>query len=315
MKKTRLPYRSRRTKSNLRVSAELVLSVGSVKPGVTASSHVTRARSSIAVRILLSKSRSFAELVPACTYTSTKSQRTAGAPRTKILEDRLRRARALIDKLQKQIPVLQSQATFDAIFDSPCGSPESADAPSPRTGEIGSSGVDLENMMDGLGRLSAADNDTFDYFGGASGFAFLQRTQQIFENGEQEYSDAHLELSRLFDSPLPNKTPLNGANLSFSLLLPSRHSATRLFHVAFRQTYPLFQFLHEATFQKQRDRIYDVDSVHFTAADHNFLPLFYSTMAIGYLFDKQSHQSYRPQFCGPRGSSFDEDGFTFFSFQ
>ena len=204
----------------------------------------------------------------------------------------MRRARALITKLQKLNPSSQDQTTFDAIFGSPCGSPESADATSPKTSEIDSSGVGLENMMDGCGRLAAADNDTFDYFGGASGFAFLQRTQQLFENGERVYGDARLELSRLFDSPLPSKKALNGANFSLSHLLPSRQIASRLFHVAFRQTYPLFQFLHEPTFQQQTDRLFDVNSINFTDADHNFIPLFYSTMAIGYLFDKQSHQNY-----------------------
>ena len=132
----------------------------------------------------------------------------------------MRRARSLITKLQEQNPSSSSETIFHTIFDSPCGSRESADAASPITGEIDTSGVGLENMMDGCGRLTAADNDTFDYFGGTSGFAFLQKTQQLFEHGERDYGDARLELSRLFDSPLPSRRVLNCPNYSLSQLLP-----------------------------------------------------------------------------------------------
>ena len=60
-----------------------------------------------------------------CTFTSTRGQKIAGAPRTKILEDRLRRARSLISKLQAQNPSPELDAEVSSIFESPPGSPSS----------------------------------------------------------------------------------------------------------------------------------------------------------------------------------------------
>lgn len=229
-----------------------------------------------------------------CTFTSTRGQRIAGAPRTKILEDRLRRARALIAKLQAQNPSSQLQAEVSSIFDSPPGSPSSvSDVTAPPDD---SSGEQLENMLDGRGRLNSTKKST-EYYGGGSGFAFLEQTQRLFNQDSPEDEippSRHLSvdaMSRLFDSPLPDKQAL-ATDIPISKLLPSRQSAMELLHVVFGQTYQLLQFLHEPTFQKQTDRIYDLDPMDFEDSDHDFLPLFYSVTALGYLFHQKMHRKY-----------------------
>ncbi|KIX09678.1 uncharacterized protein Z518_00759 [Rhinocladiella mackenziei CBS 650.93] len=229
-----------------------------------------------------------------CNYKSTRGQRIAGAPRTKILEDRLRRARALISKLQAQNPSAQLNHEVNSIFDSPPGSPSSAQSPPGPTDD--SSGDHLENMMDGMGRLTSTPTST-EYYGGGSGFAFLQQTQQWFNRdsiGRERPASHQLPadvMSRLFDSPLPDKQALE-IDVHFSQLLPSRQTATELLHVVFGRAYQLLQFLHEPTFRKQTDRIYDLDPMDLEDSDHEFLPLFYSVTALGYLFHQKTHDKY-----------------------
>ncbi|KAK5191651.1 Gypsy retrotransposon integrase-like protein 1 [Exophiala xenobiotica] len=219
---------------------------------------------------------------------------TAGAPRTKILEDRLRRAKALLSKIQAQSPSLQLNLEISNIFESPPGSPSPGSDTSDPADD--SSGDQLENMLDGRGRLTSTKNST-EYYGGGSGFAFLQRTQELFSPETSSHSQAatgHVGLdviSRLFESPLPDKQAL-ASDIPFSQLLPSRQTATELLDVAFGQTYQLLQFLDEPDFQRQTDRIYELDPIEFADSDHDFLPLFYAVTAIGYLFDRKMHEKY-----------------------
>ncbi|EXJ91841.1 hypothetical protein A1O3_00391 [Capronia epimyces CBS 606.96] len=229
-----------------------------------------------------------------CTFTSTRGQRMAGAPRTKILEDRLRRARALLSTLQAQNPSAQLHAEVSSIFDSPPGSPSSLSDTTGPTDD--SAGDHFENMLDGKGRLTSSKNST-EYYGGGSGFAFLHQTQQLFNqdpSSSEQSTNGHVDvdaMSSLFDSPLPDKQAL-ATEVPFVKLLPSRQTATELLHVVFKQTYQLLQFLHEPTVQKQTDRIYDSDPMDFEDSDHDFLPLFYMLTALGYVFHQDMHRKY-----------------------
>lgn len=142
-------------------------------------------------------------------------------------------------------------------------------------------------MVDGIGRLASTKHST-EYYGGGSGFVFLQQTQLLLNQDSLLPLDA---MSQLFDSAIPDKQAL-AADTPLSKLLPSRESAAELLHIVFNQTYHLLQFLHEPTFQKQADRIYDLDSIDFEDSDHDFLPLFYSVAAVGYLFHQKMYQKY-----------------------
>ncbi|KIX92514.1 uncharacterized protein Z520_11834 [Fonsecaea multimorphosa CBS 102226] len=194
-----------------------------------------------------------------------------------------------------QYPSTQLDVEVNGIFDSPPGSPTPTNADA--LGSVDSGSEDhLENMLDGKGRLTSTKN-SMEYYGGGSGFAFLQQTQLLFNQDSpttELRNSSHLSLdamSRLFDSPLPDKQAL-ATDIPISKLLPSRQSATELLHAVFGQTYQLLQFLHEPTFQKQTDRIYDLDPMDFEDSDHDFLPLFYSVTALGYLFHQKVHYKY-----------------------
>jgi hypothetical protein len=217
----------------------------------------------------------------------------AGAPRTKILEDRLRRARALITKIQSQNPSALLTTEVNSIFDSPPGSPSSVSDTTGVTDE--NPGEYLENMMDGKCRL-LLNQKSATYYGGGSGLAFLQKTLQLFSQSSPRVGNISPELSQsalsgLFDSPLWGKQApqTDPSPAEFS---PSRRTASELLEVFFGNAYHLFQFIHEPTFRKHVDRIYDFDPMDFEELDHDFLPLFHSVIALGYLFNQNIHQKY-----------------------
>ena len=154
--------------------------------------------------------------------------------------------------------------------------------------------------MDGLGRMGTVDRQNPKkqaFYGGPSGFAFLQKTQGLFSGNQKASTDSDLSetaqdaITRVFDSPLPDRPALD-TDIPISQLLPHRRTAAKLLKVVFDQAYPLLQLLDQATFQAQTDRIYDLDPMDFEDSDHEFLPLFYAVVAIGFLFSQSMHKEY-----------------------
>jgi hypothetical protein len=221
------------------------------------------------------------------------------------VEDRLRRAKALIARLPAKYPSDQLDAKVNGMLNSPPGSrTPTADA---LGSADGGSEEHLENMLDGRGRLTSTKNSTEYYGGDLLSFRtnlFFNQTPLVTElgNGRDISLDA---ISRLFDSLLPDKRTLT-AELPASKLLPSRQAATELLHVVLGQTYQLLQFLHEPTFQKHTDWIYDLDLMYFEDCGHDSLPLFYAVTALGYLFHRTTHQKYGSN--GSRQSSVSQSG-------
>lgn len=199
--------------------------------------------------------------------------------------------------MRSQLP-LSSRADVDVIFQSPSRSP----SPSPSQEAESNADEDdqspgLENMMDGLGTMAASDRKTQAFYGGPSGFAFLHKTQRLFSgrqdgspNADESETVEHA-ITRIFDSPLPDKPALE-TEIPVSQLLPHRRTATNLLKVVFCQAYPLLQLVDQSNFQARTDRIYDIDPMDFEDSDHDFLPLFYAVIAIGFLFSQSMHKEY-----------------------
>ncbi len=207
----------------------------------------------------------------------------------------------MIDEIQSQLPQ-SSHADVDAIFRSPSGSPSLSPSKEAEitAGEDGRS-PQLENMMDGLGQMGSVDRQNPKkqaFYGGSSGFAFLQKTQGLFSGNERNpvgssdlSNTAEDAITRVFDSPLPDRPALD-TDVPMSQLLPHRRTATKLVKVVFNQAYPLLQLVDQESFQTQTDRIYDLDPIDFEDSDHDFLPLFYAVVAIGFLFSQTVHKEY-----------------------
>jgi len=218
----------------------------------------------------------------------------AGAPRTKILEDRLRRARNLITKLQAQNPSPLLTTEVNGIFDSPPGSPSSASDTATGVADD-NHGEYLENMMMGKGFVLQSQKSST-YYGASSCMSFLQKTLQIFSQHSSQQGSVPRELSQhillnLFESPSWDTQTLQ-IDSSSSKNLPSLQTTSELLNTYFGNVYLLFQFLHEPSFRKQVERIYNRDLIDFEDLDHDFQPLFHSVMALGYLFSQKMHQNY-----------------------
>lgn len=152
----------------------------------------------------------------------------------------------------------------------------------------------LESMMDSYGQMDLAGKER-DFYGAASGLAWIQRTRNYFEETSSTTSESsyHADVEnaaavQLFDAPLPPAQTLP-SDPSIPHLLPPRETATRLLRVVFAQVYPMFHFLNEEDFHASTDRIYTRLPSEYEEDDQSFLPLFYLVLALGFLFSRHEH--------------------------
>lgn len=241
----------------------------------------------------------FLTSLPDCTYNLSAGRSTGSGTRIRILEDRLRRARAYLNEAQKRTPSL-AHVNFDALL-GPVDELSRSDrkfadqdrgADEPH-GDLEDEGQ-LESMMDSYGQMDLGGKER-DFYGAASGLAWIQRTRNYFEDASSTTSESTNQPDmedaaaiQLFDAPLPPALAL-ASDLSVSHPLPPRETATELLRVVFTQVYPMFHFLCEDDFHASTDRIYDIPPQDFEEDDQSFLPLFYLVMALGYLFSRHEH--------------------------
>ena len=233
----------------------------------------------------------------ACLYQTSRFHKLGSSHHMRALEETIARAKNYIDDLHQQVPK-ENQKDIESIFAS-ANKFKSPDNESESPDPSNNGGPELENMMENEEQLSSLDRKTASFYGDASGFAFLQKTKRMFDEnktgderrGSELSESTQKAITRLFDSPLPDKQALH-ADVPVSHLLPSRKSASELLKVVFSQVYPLLQFLNARSFQERTDRIYDVDPMDYTDDDHDFLPLLFSVIGLGFLFSQSKHQQY-----------------------
>jgi len=146
--------------------------------------------------------------------------------------------------------------------------------------------IKLDSMMHSYGRAVSKDDGASNFYGAASGFAFLSQTQEMFAKNS-DHGDRPA-ISDLFDAPLPSK--LNHKVIDASWL-PSRATSARLMNSIFSEVYPLFHFLHEDDYRSKVDRLYELEDAQYTESDRAFLPLFHIVTALGFLYDRDEHES------------------------
>ena len=135
------------------------------------------------------------------------------------------------------------------------------------------------------------------FFGGPSGFAFLHKTKHLFDGdgagGSNVLEVTHEEaIKSLFDAPFPDKQALASSSVPLSLLVPSQATAYELVDVVFNHVYPLLYHLDTEDFRKRVKRMYEVDPIDFDDDDHEFVPLFYAVLSLGFLFSQKQHHRY-----------------------
>jgi hypothetical protein len=145
-------------------------------------------------------------------------------------------------------------------------------------------------MIEATGRIDIDGRGRCDYLGDFAGLAFLNRiSERCSELLDRDPKNGIF--SNLF-APQARAPPDLGMGLlplgpTRTDLLPSKGTARLLTNVALQDACCLMRFVHQPSFDKSLDRIYDVPPETYTPQDEAFLPLLYLTLALGQLYSRQ----------------------------
>jgi hypothetical protein len=141
-------------------------------------------------------------------------------------------------------------------------------------------------------QLDLDESGHWDFRGGSSCTVFVRRMREQF-GGLLGNDYGALFLPRLlrptaiapiFYSPRSSaESPLE-ASLPYTMDLPSRETARTLCSDSLDCACALLRFVHQPTFYKMFDRIYDVPPENFGDDENRFLPVLYVTLAVGCMF-------------------------------
>ena len=153
----------------------------------------------------------------------------------------------------------------------------------------------LENMIRTDEPTGEDGQEHLDYHGRSSGFAFLHATKEFFDDNTDPSDPRHSlngkKILELFDSELPGKQVLK-LDGPVSHLLPSLDIAREMTKSLFNNGCILLRFIHQPTFDKNMARIYSHEPLYFSDEDHQFLPLLYAVLGLGFLFSQEQHRFY-----------------------
>lgn len=152
----------------------------------------------------------------------------------------------------------------------------------------------LESMMDNAGTLDLDEQGHWDYHGQSSSFVFMRRFREQFKDLTVKDPTAvqarNRPLRQTIDSPLSFDSPKTDVLASVADL-PSREVATELCKNALDQACSLMRFIHRPTFWSMFDRIYENPLELYGNEEHKFLPLLYSVLALGCLFEQTENST------------------------
>lgn len=163
---------------------------------------------------------------------------------------------------------------------------------------------DLQSMVQSTGSLELEDRG-YAYYGASSGLNFLRRMGEEFgdimspesaadKQKPSSSSKAKQMTQIMMSSPDPdslnlpphheNHTPSEHETEQGEL--PSKQAARKLCHHALDDATAIISCVHQPSFYRSLDRIWDLSSEEYEGQDHRFLPLLYVVMALGCLFAK-----------------------------
>ena len=152
----------------------------------------------------------------------------------------------------------------------------------------------LESMVENTGSLDLDDDGNWDFHGHSSGRVFLRRMRAQFGDlmGKSENVPfmKSQRLAQPIESPKPSAYIPTDPSLPKTSDLPSKETAQLLSAAALDDAGAILRVVHQPTFYAMFHRVYDVPYDSFGDAEHRFLPLLYSVIALGALFAK-SEQS------------------------
>lgn len=235
-----------------------------------------------------------------CTYDQPSNRRRNPTPQyIEALETRLQRAETLLRTVFPNIDLkdpnpdvsLKQQPSRAAVAqDASAGTLPS------EASKASDQGAQLRSMIESTGQLDIDECGNLDFHGGSSAAVFIRRMREQF--GDLLGNDQggpylpKLPLPRsvgpIHDSPRSSiESPLE-STMSNTVDLPSRETARILCHNALNCACALLRFVHQPSFYKMFDRIYDVPPENFGDEENRFLPLLYVVLALGCMFNQTS---------------------------
>ena len=235
-----------------------------------------------------------------CTYDQPSNRKRNPAPQyVETLEIRLQRAEALLKSISPDVDlndpffdsqeptlVLASQSVRQpglGLHDDSSKQLEDGNSQHSDSGEQAC----LESMVRATGLLDLDEHGHWDYHGHSSGTSFVHRMHELFGDivGTDKYAAPYIKFRPMGGAiersgstvglPTDNQLPCD---------LPPREVAKRISSSAINDAASLLRFMHEPSFMKSLDHIYDTPPQNFGNDENKFLPLLYATLALGCLF-------------------------------
>ena len=213
-----------------------------------------------------------------------------------MLEDELRQARAIIQKLKSETPNT-GERDVDSLIQVLRGGPLPVPGASTPDDPVAKDRK-VYNMMGGRGQLIRRSGTCEAFFGAASGFSFVCRTLGLFlKDFEAAPStlNIHASMLELFDGDIPASWRLSAYQADQQDLhqqeLPTRATRLRLLDSLFSRCSLVAQFLQESDLRQMMDRICESVSPHHEASSQRALMLTHSVLALGYLYHVPLHRT------------------------
>jgi hypothetical protein len=157
----------------------------------------------------------------------------------------------------------------------------------------------LRSMIESTGQLDLDETGHWDFHGRSSGTVFMRRMREQFSELLGNDHNAPLlpriprpkVMTPMFESPRSStESPLD-AGLPNTVDLPSRETAKVLCESSLNGACALLRFVHQPTFYKMFDRIYNMSPETFGDCENRFLPLLYMVLALGCMFQPEPDEN------------------------
>ncbi|KAL8806836.1 MAG: hypothetical protein Q9182_001096 [Xanthomendoza sp. 2 TL-2023] len=238
-----------------------------------------------------------------CTYDQPSNRRRNPAPQyVEALENRLEKAEALLKSVLPDVDL--DDPKYNAIMPQRMHAPIKQEQQSPTQGITTTLGLYtngthpaekdslLESMVHEAGSLNLDDQGHWDFYGQSSGMIFLRRMREQFGDLLGKFDGNRLPFMRSsnFSERLKSPSSTSGSPMDLNNKnvrdLPAKACARKLCSCALDDAAALLRVVHQPTFYKRFDRVYETPAADLEPADHKFLPLLYSVIALGCLFAK-----------------------------
>lgn len=151
--------------------------------------------------------------------------------------------------------------------------------------------TNLESMVRAVAQLDMDETGHWDYHGHSSGLSFVRRMREQLGDlmGPDTVATPFIKsrpMSQFIDSPRSSGESPMGEPSPISTDLPPRDMARKLCGYAVNDAAALLRVVHQPSFWAGFESIYSKTPENYNNDDQQFLPMFYSAIALGCLFGK-----------------------------